>query len=269
MMTLKTLVLTYFPRRVLKVVRRIHYLNVLRTFSEEDEPDLKVVRSLVRSGEAVIDVGANIGCYTKLLSKWVGPDGLVVGLEPVPETFDVLRHCAGKTKLRNVQLFNCAASDKEGEMSMTVPFYQEGGGNFYQAKVIAESPSGSPPSSTRECARYDHISVRTLDSFLAGMPKRITFVKCDVEGHELAVIRGSLQLIQQFEPAWLVEVAGDPDSEGTSARRLFEVFSQAMYEPWIFDGMRLKLRRRGDLSVNYFFLQSKHLALVRELIAGS
>ena len=66
---LKRLALRMLPERILHFVKKVHYAQVLRALSEEDEPDLKVIRHLVAIGHHVADVGANIGVYTSQLMR--------------------------------------------------------------------------------------------------------------------------------------------------------------------------------------------------------
>ena len=63
-----------------------------------------------------------------------------------------------------------------------------------------------------------------MDSLFVGQASRITFVKCDVEGHELQCVLGASSLIRPGGPSWLIEVSSDPDLDSSPAARLFEVF---------------------------------------------
>lgn len=267
-MSLKSLIITYMPALLLNALKRIHYLRMLKGFTEAEEQDLIVAKQLVRSGDYAVDIGANVGCYTKVLSEVVGPQGLIVSLEPVPETFKILDHCVKKLSLTNVQTLNCAASDKNGTMSMLVPRYEAGGYNYYQARLVVRGESRS--ASQKDVARqeYSNIPVRTLDEVLKDMIHPVTFIKCDVEGHELAVLLGSRKIIDRWMPAWLIEVSGDPDARDSSAATLFELLHKVGYEAWWYTEGRLKRRVLGDISVNYFFLRSEHLERVRSMIAS-
>ena len=96
----------YIPKRVLFLIKALHYSYALKRFSERDEPDLMVVKYIVKSGNTVIDVGANVWWYTKVLSGLVGNKGRVISLEPMPETFALLSKCVKYHGLSNVELFN-------------------------------------------------------------------------------------------------------------------------------------------------------------------
>jgi FkbM family methyltransferase len=253
--TIKRLALRFLPDRMLQKLKKIHYAKALRAASEQGEPDLKVVRELVGAGSHVIDIGANFGLYTKFLAELVQPTGRVYSIEPIPLTYEILTANLKRLKLRNVEPFNLAVSDDDAEVRMVVPQYRSGGENFYEARII-ESPTGSAMRSVR-------VQSRALDS-LFGHLRSIDFIKCDVEGHELACLRGAQSILRVAKPAWLIEVSGNPDDQRSSAGEVFRIMGETGYMPFWFDGRHLRQRERGDRSVNYFFLTRRHLRLISE-----
>jgi FkbM family methyltransferase len=231
---------------------------VLRSFTDADEPDLAVVRELVQPGTIAVDLGANIGMYTKVLSDLVGPAGTVISVEPVPQTFDVLSRNIRSLGMGNVSCVNVAISDSDGGVVMELPNYDTGGTNFYQATVVATADQ-------RVVDSRQHVLVPALrlDTLVAGKGI-VDFVKCDVEGHELACLSGAKMVLNSHCPAWLVEVWGDPDESGTKAMQVFRIFEGLSYVSWWFDGHRLVKKRPGDRSTNYFFLKEAHIAKLRD-----
>ena len=223
------------------------------------------MKRLVRPGDCAVDIGANIGVYTKVLSQVVGAQGLVISVEPIPDTFEILSYCVNKLGLSNVRAINSAVSEKAGTMSMSVPRYAGAGHyNYYQARLVVGDAGHSTGSEEKE---YHNISVRTLDEVLRDSLHPVTFVKCDVEGHELAVLLGSRTVLERWSPAWLVEVAGNPQAEGSSAATLFDLMRKAGYESWIFSDGRLRRSVPGEKWLNYFFLKENHLSLAAPLLA--
>lgn len=257
---MKNAILKFVPDLVLRYLKAIHYVRHVRMFSETDELDLKVVKYLVRPGDTVVDVGANVGWYTCYLSRLVGERGRVISLEPMPETFWLLSMCVKWYRLSNVMLVNVGASEVEKTAVMEVPSYELGGENFYMAHVVDENSAGW--SEHREKVR-----LKSLDSLLGTAVSDIKFVKCDVEGHELAVVRGATRLIAVKNAAWLMEVsrASDPDIEGTRSWQIFRQFENHGFTPWWFDGQQqLKQRKRGDRALNYFFLLPAHISTLEQ-----
>ena len=144
---------------------------------------------------------------------------------------------------------HAAATDRDGEAVMQVPRYASGGENFYEARVVS-SPDDAG-------LRTVAVPARTLDG-LFGRLRDIDFVKCDVEGHELACLRGAADILRKTKPAWLIEVSGDPDAPDTSAAGVFALLADAGYEPFVADGGGLRPRRAGERRVNTFFLTRRH-----------
>jgi FkbM family methyltransferase len=258
---LKAQALTRLPDSWLHALKRRHYERVVREFDENDEPDLAIVRRLVARDTTAVDLGANIGVYTKALSALTGPLGRVVSVEPVTDTFAILTRNVRSLRMTNVTLVNAAVSDKSEMVSMIVPNYESGGANFYQAQIVAAEPDPGQTSL--------HVRVRsmTLDE-IASAYERISFVKCDVEGHELKCLRGAASVIANHHPAWLIEVSGSPDVAGSSAASVFALLEARGYRGWYFDGELLHERRWGDRSTNYFFLTDSHLSNLRASTPG-
>jgi FkbM family methyltransferase len=245
---LKSLALTLLPDRVLLRAKKLHYLRSLRRF---DPAERAILRVLIAPGDHVLDLGANVGWYTKVLSELVGPSGRVYSVEPVPVSFELLRHCVRKLRLNNVTLFNCAISDRDGSAVMEVPLYSSGGENFYEARLV-ERAVGSGR------LRRFTVALRTVDSLFTAVPAEVTFIKADVEGHELPVLVGAQGVIRGSRPAMYVEVTSDPDDLGCPAAALVDALSAEGYATYWLDGDRLVQRRPGDRSVNYFFLTENH-----------
>jgi FkbM family methyltransferase len=253
---LKAQALTRLPDSWLHALKGRHYERVLREFDEDDEPDLAIVRRLVARDTTAIDLGANIGVYTRALSELTGPRGRVVSVEPVADTFAILSRNVRTLRMTNVTLVNAAVSDKSEMVSMVVPSYESGGANFYKAQVVASEPD---PTQT---ARHVRVRSMTLDEIVSACD-RISFVKCDVEGHELKCLTGAASVIANHHPAWLIEVSGSPDVAGSSAASVFALLEGRGYRGWYFDGGLLHERRRGDRSTNYFFLTESHVSALR------
>jgi len=252
----KNVVLNWLPTSMLQYIKKLHHAKKLQVFSLEDEPDLKISRYLIDEGDIVLDLGANVGIYTKILSEYVGKEGLVYSLEPVPLTFDILTSNIKKLHLDNVKALNLAVSDKMSTVTMAIPKYAQGGENFYMAHIV---------QGTGDDINLMRVTVNTvtIDEQFSEIMNRITFVKSDVEGHDVECVKGALDLIKRGNAAWLIEVSGDLDYNGSPAAELFNIMHDHGYSVWWFDGARLKQRSFGEKSTNYFFLKDSHIQKIR------
>lgn len=246
---IRLLAANVLPAPVLTWVKTHYYAPSVRTFWEEDVEPVKV---LVKPGDFVIDMGANFGWYTNVLSPLVGATGKVYSVEPIPETFQVMSSIVRKLRLGNVLPMNFAMSETDGMAVMRVPQHEYGGSNFYRAQIgLEKSESG------KSMKEYS-VPMRCLDSLFLDVADRVTFIKCDVEGHELAVVTGGVKFFEKSKPAWLMEVGGDPDKEGTPPHQLFHLMKDYGYQVYFFDGKSIRPRPAGHWSVNYLFLQPVH-----------
>ena len=108
---LKRTVWKILPPSTVRLIKKRHYLRLLCSSLLEKEPELRVVRYLIKPGDSVIDIGANVGVYSKILSELVGPDGHVYSIEPFGPTFEILCYNIRKLSLDNVEPVNVAISD--------------------------------------------------------------------------------------------------------------------------------------------------------------
>lgn len=197
------------------VLRRMYYgLRIRWGHFSASEPEYALLPSLLSPGNCVIDVGANIGLYTKRFSELVGKDGCVIAFEPVPETFALLTSNVYRFRFANVTLMNAALSDDSAFSRMSMPTFDTGLKNFYQAHLVRDGE--------RQTEAFRVMALR-LDSL--HIPQRVALVKIDVEGHEASVLRGMADLLQRDRPTLIVETNSPAVEEnlcgmGYEAKRL-------------------------------------------------
>lgn len=177
------------------------------------EPGLvAVMKSVIREGHVVIDIGANVGTYTLLALQAIGFRGLVVGYEPTPRVFDVLKNNVrinGFLETGRVDLRQKAVSDGRAARA-----------TFYVSRnSLMNSLYGEDTSSPTGSTTIDVESV-ALDRDLAHLD-RVDIVKIDAEGAEPVILRGMQQIIRrspgimifiEFAPVHLVRANEDPQA---------------------------------------------------------
>lgn len=156
-----------------------------------DEPEYEMLESMVKPGDWVVDIGANVGHYTKKLSELVGPSGRVLAFEPVPTTFSLLSANTQLFPHANVSLFNAAVSDKLDLVGMSMPKFESGLDNYYEAHLSGDSDSNTS------------VLTISVDELLKDRP--VSLVKIDAEGHEAFVLEGMKQLIRKHHPVLVLE----------------------------------------------------------------
>ena len=208
-MTLAKQIAARLPGRWQMELKRIRYARQIRkgTFAT-DEPEYDRLSEWIRPGDWILDVGANVGHYTKRFSELAGASGRVVAFEPTPATFSLLAANAQLFAHPNVTLINAAVSDRADLVGLAIPQFDSGLVNYYEAHLAP--------------AQAGELSVLTLaiDSLRVGHP--IALVKIDAEDHEAAVLAGMKNLIEKDHPVLIVE---------TGSKAVVETLSTLGYVP--------------------------------------
>jgi FkbM family methyltransferase len=150
----------------------------------------------VGSGAVTVDIGASWGLFSYHLARRVGKSGTLFSYEPHPANRVVLEKLA---KARPQVRFRAAAvSDEVGTAYMQVPVF--GGRHVTAQSSIAHGFGG------QDGVRVDKVSVPTvrLDDEVGERP--IGFIKIDVEGHEVSVLRGAATVLRKYLPPMLIEI---------------------------------------------------------------
>ena len=250
---LKKTARSVLPNALLKVYKKHRTFRWIRNFDINQEHDLKVIQILVGKEDCVLDIGANVGLYTCFIAPWVKR---IYSIEPVPETLEILESTIKQMKLRNVIPLNVAVSDKEETVMMSIHRNSSGFENYFRAKIVNDE--------TRENERRVKVRSVTMDSQFSHMADSITFVKCDIEGHELSCLHGAKEFLEKSNAAWLIEVSGDPKEKGSSANQVFEIFSERCFMIFSYDGKSLRPRGHGERDRNFFFFQERHIRKLRD-----
>lgn len=146
------------------------------------------------SGDTVFDVGGNIGDTARLLAARFGR---VLSFEPADESYGYLAALG----LANVQAHQLAVSDHDGAVTLTVQEHPIKSGQLTSAEV--DDTAGWGKILSRRT-----VPCRTLDSLteIHGAPD---FIKIDVEGHEVQVVKGGLGTLETWRPDLYIEVHND------------------------------------------------------------
>ena len=171
-----------------------------RSIKNNDEEEIKLVKSFIISDTDSIDVGVYRGVYSYEMSKY---SKLVHAFEPNPILFNNIEKDLKKI-IKNIKFYNYALSDEDGLMSLKVPIRNK---NYdkenYEEYFQMGKASVHTKNNINEFVSFDIMS-KKLDSF--NFVNKISFIKIDVEGHEVEVIKGSEKTIKNNRPILLVEI---------------------------------------------------------------
>jgi FkbM family methyltransferase len=188
-----------------------------RGFTDRDCADLFL--KYLRPGMVAVDCGAHIGEYTLIFAKMVGEEGQVHAFEPHPGMFQCLEANVKRNELRRVTLNHAAVSDKNG-VGLFLLFPDP-----IAAHLVS---SNQQPYPTVE------VPIISLDEYVSqhGLA-RVDAIKIDVEGSELALIRGAAKLLQERPPGLVFIECDDHQNEKPITDQLraygYEVVRPARY----------------------------------------
>jgi FkbM family methyltransferase len=192
------------------------------------------VRRHLRSDSIFLDVGANIGWFTIVASTIVGERGRIHAFEPLPDTAAHLKQTIEANELEAlVTVHELALSATDGE-------------GFINWSKGTDNPGGSF-ATTQLMNGFESVRIafRTLDSLALG---RVDFVKLDVEGSEMNVMRGGEKTILGSRPVMLAEV------NPTSLRNISGVSPDELIDYVRGHGYRVVMldHERGEFEIDRF-----------------
>lgn len=173
------------------------------------EPEFaSVLMRHVKPGMAAIEVGANIGYVTLTLGRLVGPEGLVVALEPEPRNFALL--CANTADVIRVRCVRAAALDRTGDVTLWLDKENLGDHRTWTSNAEAVQAIHVP------CVRLDDL----LDPGL-----RVDVVKVDTQGTDHLVVAGMERTIERWRPTIFVEFwPGGIAGSGSDPQRILDYY---------------------------------------------
>lgn len=193
---------------------------------------------LVGQGATAIDIGANLGYYTRPLSAIVGDTGHVYAVEPVPVIFDVLkRNVSGR---KNVTLLNYALGSEERTIEMANDSVAAAGYFGTGRNFVSDGELSG------EAIKFS-AQMRRGSELFANL-ERVDFIKCDIEGYERVVIPEMRAIIERHHPTVLIETDGDTRHE------IIEMFTQMGYRAYMLEGgkeVKLDAASNKDIIFRY------------------
>jgi FkbM family methyltransferase len=181
---------------------------------------------LLKPGDTVIDVGANIGYFTLLSAARVGRGGRVFAIEPHPLNFALLEATLRRNALGQVQALRIGLGDQVGEGEVSMPDQEK-----YPNRTATMLPgSGDPPFK---------VPLSTLDALIEQWAiERVDLLKIDVDGYESKIVAGALKALEsgrvrnviiELNDYWL---ARSGESRATLCARLRALGFEDSAERW-------------------------------------
>ena len=184
-------------------------------FGVYEKAETRFFQSACRDGMTFLDVGANLGYYTALAARAVGPNGRVLAVEPDPDSFGYLEQTIAANAVGNVEAFPVAASDAPATLPLYISTDNRGDNRLY---------------ASGEDRPQVEVAARPLDALLReNKIDTVDLIKIDVQGYEPKVIAGlretitaspNLTLLTEFWPQGIDEAGEDANEFLQTLREL-------------------------------------------------
>jgi FkbM family methyltransferase len=182
------------------------------------EPEMLNLLSRVLSvGMVMFDVGAYVGQFSLVASRACKGQITILAFEPTPQVFEQLQENIEANNCKGVKCIQAALSDKPGQAKFYI--YPE-----------SHDQNSLRPLASRDARSVD-VTVETIDSICEQQNlTRLDFVKIDVEGNELGVLKGAVQTLARFHPLLTVEISRHQQAYGYSGAELRITLDAAGYD---------------------------------------
>jgi FkbM family methyltransferase len=171
-------------------------------FGDLDPKITWIIKRLLRPGDQVLDIGANLGVVTLWMSKLVAERGTVHAFEPNPMLCGMIQTALARNHAANVTLHQHALGDASGKLVLHVPDGNCGAASFIRGQ--------SRPGHAHE------VPVMKLDEIVLGKgASEIALVKIDVEGFELQVLTGASRVLRELRPAAILFESNEESTHKT------------------------------------------------------
>ena len=200
----------------------------------KDKTEIKLLQKIVKKGDIILDIGANIGFYSLILSELVGENGRVYCFEPETINFNKLKRNTYKSN--NIDLFNFAVSDKDDKITV------------YKSKLL------NVDHRTYFVDNYDTIEIidcTTIDNWISKHNiKDINLIKIDIQGFEIIAFLGmhnlfskkrDLIIFTEFWPYGLIKA-------GNTVIQFFDIVNK-----YKFNLYEIKDNRVAQIDSSFFY----------------
>jgi len=190
--------------------------KLIFVFREGYESELAYLERALSPGETFVDVGANLGIYTLVAARIMGPSGRVIAFEPSSQSFSLLKANIALNGFTNVQVYPAAVSDKMGKAFL------------YDGPDPGQNSLGRDP---RLEPKGEEVATQSLDRALSqASVERVHVIKMDVEGAEELVLRGADLVVRAHRPIIIFEINQEASTRlGLSALGAWDLLNSLGY----------------------------------------
>lgn len=206
-------------------MRHRNWYQMYKNRSHEQDVE-QFITGFLQKGDTVLDVGAQIGMFTAIAAQLIGPDGRLYAFEPDEQNHSDLQSTRTRNGLDNVTILNVGLSDTVGEAT----FHRPDGawGSFMDGSGGGSVTRDFFKNST---IKTFTIQTQTIDNVVQQRSiEQLDLIKIDVDGPEVAIMRGAVDTLVRHKPAVMVEASRFYQEHGASVGELFDILQQHGYQ---------------------------------------
>lgn len=185
------------------VIQFANWENPLVTPEVISQNNIDFFRKFLKEGDLAIDIGANIGYLTVLMSLIVGKQGLTLAFDPNPYVYKILlENSKLNPDLTNIQTFNYAITENDDEF-----YYNSSEASFNNGGISKEKQNRHGKYSLTTKIKGIKLETFLLQSY-SDFILKIKLIKIDTEGYDKEIIKSISNLLNKFKPAVITECFG-------------------------------------------------------------
>ncbi len=213
----------------------LYNFTYTRFKNKNDLHEIELLKQLIKPNDHVLDIGANIGFYAKIISNLVGPKGKVYCFEPDKTNFNYL--VKNTNAIANIKLFNLAVSDKEEVIKV------------YKSKLLNVDHRTYPVNNYDS---VEEINAKSIDGMLGEEIEKIDLIKIDIQGFELTAFKGMQNLLSKQNNIKIIAEYWPHGFKraGTSAIEFYDFFDKLNYQFKLIDEGKISLIDRNYIVEN-------------------
>ena len=172
--------------------------KAIREIGEWGGEHVELFRKIVKKGNTVFDIGANIGHHSVCLSKLTGTSGKIFAFEPQLPVYHVLCANAMMNDCNNIFPVRAVVGELPGVVSLPHLSYEQ------------DENFGAMCIENKEVGKENSICKLTIDDFVADPLNSIStvnLIKIDVQTFELFVLQGAIETLKKYKPVLFIEIS--------------------------------------------------------------
>ena len=215
-------------------------------FGEYEKGTNHVLAEYVKKGHVVLELGANLGSETLIVSRLVGSEGHVYGFEPNPYTFKRLQRNIEINGISNVDIYELAIGENNTEIYFNI--YPENSSNPGMSSKYVENP----------CTKKINVKQVTIDSFMQQHNiTKLDFLKLDIQGAEIDALNGARNTIAKYRPIIFAEAYSEEQVAHNHTQQMYDMLMAYGYKIFLIEDNNLISLASGPVDGNWLAKQDR------------